>query len=61
MSDVSSLSGISGLSYDYTLLSLVLLPAPMALSVLYFFLLSAGPFSKSSKILCFMFLYVCFM
>ena len=38
MSDVSPLSGISGLSFDSTLLSplLVLLPSPVTLSVLSF-------------------------
>ena len=40
MSDVSPLSGISGLSFDSTLLSpLVLLPIPVTLSVLSFFCL----------------------
>ena len=34
MSDISLLSGISGLSFDSTLLSPFLLPAPIALSVL---------------------------
>ena len=38
MSDVSLLSGISGLSLDSSLLSLVLLPTPIALSILSFFL-----------------------
>ena len=43
MFDVSPLSGISGLSFDSTLLSpLVLLPSPVTLSVLSF--LPAGPF-----------------
>ena len=42
MSDVSPLSGISGLSLDSTLLSpLVLLPSPGTLSVLSFFCLPA--------------------
>ena len=47
MSDVSYLSGISGLSFDSNLLSpfLFFLPSPVTLSVSSFFLLPAGPFS----------------
>ena len=37
MSDISLLSGISGLSFDSSFLSLVFLPRPLALSVLSFF------------------------
>ena len=45
MSDVSLLSGISGLSFDSTFLSRLLffLPSPLALSVLSFS--ANGPFS----------------
>ena len=44
MSDISPLSGISELSFDSTLLSLVRLPNAVILSVLSFFL-PASPFS----------------
>ena len=37
MSDVTPVSGTPGLSFDSTLLSLVLLPSPIALSVFSFF------------------------
>ena len=55
MSDVTPLSGISGLSFDSPFLSplLFFLPSPLALSVLSFFLLmvhSPGFFPENSQI-----------